>query len=197
MYVDDAHSTGVVGERGRGTAYQALGRLDQVLMVGSLSKAFSCMGAFVTCSKALKPLLKLKSNTYIFGGPVPPPYLAAICAVCDIVSSRRYDALIERLRSRIRRVVDGVHSIGLALIGGDTPTLAIPIGSIERTLLAGKWLFDRGYYVPSVAYPAVPIHEGLLRIQVNANHTEESIDGLLNALSDLKENLNDFDVRTA
>lgn len=197
LYVDDAHSIGVVGAQGRGAANDALGGLDQVLMVGSLSKAFSCMGAFVTCTQELKPLLKMKSNTYIFGGPVPPPYLAAVCAVCDILASTRYDGLIGQLRRQIRRVADGIRSIGLIVIGGETPTLAIPIGSIERTLLAGKWLFDRGYYVPSVTYPAVPIHEGLLRIQVNANHTDEAVDGLLNVLSDLKDNINDFDVRTA
>ena len=90
LYVDDAHGTGVVGPGGRGAARMVLGALDQVLMVGSLSKAFSCMGAFVTCTPELKPVLKMRSNTFIFGGPVPPPYLAAICAVCDILESPEY-----------------------------------------------------------------------------------------------------------
>ena len=79
LYVDDAHGTGVVGPGGRGAARMILGGLDQVLMVGSLSKAFSCLGAFVTCTAKLKRVLKMRSNTFIFGGPVPPPYLAAIC----------------------------------------------------------------------------------------------------------------------
>ncbi len=77
-----------------GAAAKLLGSLDDVLMVGSLSKAFSCMGAFVTCTTALKQVLKMKSNTFIFGGPVPPPYLAAICAVCDIIGSPDYDELL-------------------------------------------------------------------------------------------------------
>jgi glycine C-acetyltransferase len=50
----------------------------------------------------------------------------------------------------------------------------------------GKWLFDHGYYVQSVVFPAVPFNGGVLRIQLNANHSMEAVDGLLNALADLK-----------
>ena len=189
LYVDDAHGTAVVGDRGRGAAYQALGSLDNVLMVGSLSKGFSCMGAFVTCSEALKPILKMKSSPYIFGGPVPPPYLAAICAVCDILQSPDYERLIGRLRRSVGRLTEGLGFLGFGISGGLAPIISARIGNIEDTLMAGRWLFDRGYYVPSVTYPAVPINGGLLRIQVNANHSAEAIDGLLNAFSDLKAEL--------
>ena len=73
LYVDDAHGTGVLGPHGRGTVLEALGSYDNVLVVGSLSKAFSCAGGFIGCSAEMKQLLKMRSNTYIFGGPVPPP----------------------------------------------------------------------------------------------------------------------------
>ena len=65
-------------------------------------------------------------------------------------------------------------------------SVSVTIGDIEKTLRAGKWLFDRGYYVQSATYPAVPINGGLLRIQVNANHTEEQIDGLIARIRELK-----------
>src|SRR6202044_3360196 len=72
LYVDDAHGTGVIGTRGRGTVLDALGSYDNALVVGSLSKGFSCAGGFVGCSVEMKKLLKIRSNTYIFGGPVVP-----------------------------------------------------------------------------------------------------------------------------
>ena len=84
LYVDDAHGTGVLGRQGRGTVLDALGNYDNTLVVGSLSKAFSCFGGFIGCTAEFKHLLKVRSNTYIFGGPVPPPYLDAICTVCPI-----------------------------------------------------------------------------------------------------------------
>ena len=187
LYIDDAHGTGVVGERGRGAAHQALGTLKNVLLVGSLSKAFSCMGGFVTCKRgALKRILKIKSNTFIFGGPVPPPYLAAIIAVCDILTSPEGDELLAKLRGLIHRLTDGIRGLGLQVLGGETAIVSITIGDIEKTFRAGKWLFDRGYYVQSATFPAEPINGGLLRIQVNANHSVEQIDGLLTELADLR-----------
>jgi 7-keto-8-aminopelargonate synthetase-like enzyme len=165
----------------------SLGSLRNVLMVGSLSKAFSCMGAFVTCSSELKKVLKMRSSTFIFGGPVPPPYLAAVSAVCEILGSPEYDRILQRLHVLIHRLTEGIRSQGLTVLGGQTPIISVTIGDIERTLEAGKWLFDRGYYVQSTTYPAVPINGGLLRIQVNANHSDEAVDGLVSALGELKK----------
>jgi 7-keto-8-aminopelargonate synthetase-like enzyme len=187
LYVDDAHGTAVVGPGGRGAAYMSLGGLDQVLMVGSLSKAFSCMGAFVTCNSKLKRVLKVRSSTFIFGGPVPPPYLAAVCAVCDILESSEYDRLLGRLQGHMRRLIAGVRTLGLTILGGEAPIVSVVIGDIEQTLQAGRWLFDRGYYVQSATYPAVPLNAGLLRILVNANHSDQAIEGLLAALAEMKE----------
>lgn len=190
LYVDDAHGTAVVGPRGRGAACAALGALDNVLMVGSLSKGFSCLGAFVTCDPQLKLMLRIRANTLIFGGPVPPPYLAAICAACDIIDSPEGDNLRTRLQALIDRTSAGIRSLGLKVIGGDTPIVSVVLGEIETALEAGKWLFDRGFYVQSAHYPAVPINGSLLRIQVNANHPTEAIDALLNAFADLTKSFN-------
>ncbi len=185
LYVDDAHGTGVVGPQGRGAAAAALGTLDNVLMVGSLSKAFSCLGGFVTCTPDLKTVLKIRSSTFIFGGPVPPPYLAAICAVCDIFMTPEYDRLLAALRNRTRQLTAGLDALGLSYHGGGAAIVSVVVGDIEKTFAAGKSLFDRGFYVQSATYPAVPINGGLLRIQVNANHPTVAIDGLLNALGDV------------
>lgn len=185
LYIDDAHGTGVIGEGGRGAACEALGHLRDVIAVGSLSKAFSCLGAFVTCTPELKLLLKMASNTYIFGGPVPPPYLEGIITVCELLESPEYPRLLERLRGLVSRLTAGVQSLGLSLQGGKGPIVSIVLGGANRAMAAGKWLFDRGYYVQSVAYPAVPLNYALLRILVNANHTPEAIDGLLGALADM------------
>ncbi len=185
MYVDDAHGTGVVGPRGRGAAVEALGTLDNILMVGSLSKAFSCMGGFVTCTPELKTVLKICSSTFIFGGPVPPPYLAAVCAVCDIIESPEYDTLLGALHDRRRQLTAGLDSMGLPYHEGQAAIVSLLVGDIEKTFAAGRALFDQGYYVQSATYPAVPINAGLLRIQVNSNHSPESVDGLLNAIADV------------
>ena len=186
LYVDDAHGTGVIGTRGRGTVLDALGRYDNTLVVGSLSKGFSCAGGFIGCTKEMKLLLKMRSNTYIFGGPVVPPYLEAVCTVCDILMSSEYEALAGRLRRNLHHLTRGLTGMGLLVLGGETPIVSVLVGDEEDTLNAGNFLFEHGYYVQSVTFPAVPYHAGVLRIQVNANHTADAVDGLLHAMDELR-----------
>ncbi len=186
LYVDDAHGTGILGKSGRGTVLDAIGNYDNTFVVGSLSKGFSCAGAFIGCTEEFKRLLKMRSNTYIFGGPVTPPYLEGICVVCDILSSPEYDLLIARLRRNLRRLTEGARQLGLTVLGGQTPIISILVGDEEATLKAGNFLFEKGYYVQSVIFPAVPYHAGVLRIQVNANHPPATVAGLVKALGALK-----------
>jgi 7-keto-8-aminopelargonate synthetase-like enzyme len=185
LYVDDAHGTGVLGEHGRGTVLAALGSYDNTLVVGSLSKAFSCFGGFIGCSAAMQLQLKIRSNSYVFGGPVPPPYLDAVCTVVDVLQSPEYTRLRATLDRNLRRLSAGAAALGLTVIGGETPIISILVGDEGDTLRAGRFLFDRGYYVQSVLFPAVPYRAGVLRIQVNANHTAAELTGLLEALRGL------------
>jgi glycine C-acetyltransferase len=187
LYVDDAHGTGVMGTRGRGTVLDALGSYDNTLVVGSLSKGFSCAGGFIGCTEEMKRLLKMRSNTYIFGGPVVPPYLEAICTVCDILMSDEYDLLSRRLKQNLWQLTAGLRRMNLVVLGGQTPIVSVLVGDEEHTLNAGNFLFEQGFYVQSVTFPAVPYHAGVLRIQVNANHLPESIDELLAAVSRLRD----------
>src|SRR5438445_8547000 len=71
-------------------------------------------------------------------------------------------------------------------MGGLVPIVSVLVGPEEATLQAGRFLFERGYYVQSVIFPAVPHGAGVLRIQVNANHDPAAVDGLLGALAELK-----------
>lgn len=185
LYVDDAHASAVLGPRGEGTVRAALGGYDNALVVGSLSKGFSCAGGFIGCTREMQYLLKMRSNTYIFGGPVVPAYLEAVCVVCDILMSGEYEALIGRLRGNLSRLRRGLEGQGLVVQGGEVPIVSVLVGGEEETLRAGSWLFEAGHYVQSVTFPAVPYHAGVLRIQVNANHTAGQIDALLAALARL------------
>ncbi|HJZ59764.1 MAG TPA: aminotransferase class I/II-fold pyridoxal phosphate-dependent enzyme, partial [Gemmataceae bacterium] len=186
LYVDDAHGTGVLGQQGRGTVRDALGNYDNTLVVGSLSKALSCLGGFLACTWQVREVLKLRSNPLIFGGPVPPPYLEAVCVAIDILASPEYDQLRGKLDANVRQLVTGATELGLAVLGGLVPIVSVLVGTEEATLRAGRFLFEHGYYVQSVIFPAVPRGSGVLRIQVNANHDPAQIDGLLIALDGLK-----------
>jgi 7-keto-8-aminopelargonate synthetase-like enzyme len=189
LYVDDAHGTGVLGKQGRGTVLDALGSYDNAFVIGSLSKAFSCAGGFIGCSESFQRLLKIRSSPHVFGGPVVPCYLEAIGTVIDILRSGEYEALRARLDKAIARLAHGLTNLGLVVMGGVTPIVSILVGDEADTLKAGKFLFERGYYVQSVLFPAVPYHAGVLRVQCNANHEDASIDGLIEAFEALTRSI--------
>ena len=189
LYIDDAHGTGVLGEQGKGTVLDALGSYENTFVIGSLSKAFSCAGGFIGCTEPFHRLLKIRSSPYVFGGPVVPCYLEAISTVIDILRSDEYNTLRARLDAHIRRLTRGLSDLGLTIMGGATPIVSVLIGDEADTLRAGRFLFDRGYYVQSVLFPAVPYHCGVLRVQCNANHNESSIDGLLTGFAALAEKM--------
>jgi len=186
LFVDDAHATAVLGEHGRGTVLQTLGSYDNTIIVGCFSKACSVFGAFIGCTRELQRVLKFRSTTYIFGGPVPPPYLEALSTVIDILSSDEYPLLREQLDRNVERMVSGLRRHDLVILGGNSPIVSILVGDEEDTFRAGKFLFDHGFYVQSVAFPAVPYHAAVLRVQVNANHSTAAIDGLVDAFGELR-----------
>jgi 7-keto-8-aminopelargonate synthetase-like enzyme len=185
LYVDDAHGTGIIGEQGRGVVLDALGDYRNAIVVGSLSKALSCLGGFIICPERVLLLLKLRSAPLIFGGPVAPAYLDAICVAVDILASDEYWTLRGRLDANMQQFLAGMRDAGVPLAGGIGAIASVPIGDTMSTLAAGRELFERGYYVQSVIFPAVPHHGGLLRVQINANHTTESIAGLIEAVANL------------
>ena len=91
-----------------------------------------------------------------------------------------------RLRSNLVRLTDGLSALGLVVLGGETPIISVLTGDEDITLQAGRFLFEQGFYVQSVTFPAVPYHAGVLRIQVNANHLPTAIDGLVRAMAALR-----------
>ena len=164
---------------GPGTVLDALGNYDNTVVVGSLSKAFSCFGGFIGCTAELKELLKMKSSTFIFGGPVPPPYLEAILAALEILDSDEYDAIHARLAANVRRIAGGMERLGLAILGGTQPILSVLVGDEADTLSRRPVPLRPGLLRPVGHLPRRALSRGVLRIQANANHTDEAIDGLL------------------
>ncbi len=186
LYVDDAHGTGTLGERGRGTVLEALGDYDNTIVVGSLSKAFSCFGGFVGCSEEVKHLLKMRSSTFIFGGPVPPPYLEAVLAALEIIDSDEYESLYARLDANVRRLAGGMAARAWRCWAGRSrssrsssatrPTRSTPAGSSSTGAITSSRSSSR---------PSLTTRECSASRPTRTTPTTQ-IDGLLAALDSLR-----------
>ena len=96
-----------------------------------------------------------------------------------------YQVLRSRLTKNMEQFLAGVRGLELKVLGGVGAIASIVVGDELTTLHAGRELFERGSYVQSVVFPGVPHHGGVLRVQINANHQPESIDGLVEAIAGL------------
>jgi len=196
LYVDDAHGFGVVGERrdderspygSRGNAIlRHLGlNHDNMVLVAGLSKAYSSLLAFVAVPPAIKQHLKVAAPPYLYTGPSPTASLATVLAGLD-VNAERGDALRAHLYRLTRRVLDHLRHLGLPTPNRlGTPIVELPVGAGVDLDAVTQLLWRAGVYVTVAAYPLVPRTEAGVRIQLTAAHTDEQVQQLLDALTEL------------
>ena len=185
LMVDDAHGTGVLGKRGRGTAehFGLEGRVH--IQMGTLGKAFGSFGAYVAGDRGLIAYLLNSSRSYIFSTSLPPAVCAASIAALEIVEqepSRR-----DRLWQNRLRLADGLASQGIGIGASATPIIPIVAGSARNALKAAEGLLAGGVFAAAIRPPTV--HDGSSRIRatVMATHSADDIDRAVAAFGDLKK----------
>jgi len=178
LYVDEAHSLGVLGPEGRGIC-AALGVRADVL-IGTLGKAFGLSGAFVAGSAALVAWLENRARSFVFSTGVPPYLAAAVVATVDHVvaaGDRR-----RRLAEHANRIRSGLAALGAPVLVGETPIIPVVLGASVSTMKLAATLFEKyGVFIPGIRPPTVPEGQSRLRIVPMATHERGHIDVLLDA----------------
>ena len=174
LAVDDAHSIGVLGPRGDGTAAH-FGMVDEVdIIAGTFSKSLASIGGFVAASRNVINYLRHHSRPLIFTASLPPSNTAGVLAALEVLASdteRR-----ENLWVNTRRLQEGFRSVGFDTGPSETPIVPILIGPLDRTLVMWRKVFDAGIFTNPVVPPAVPPSQCRLRTSVMATHTADQID---------------------
>jgi 8-amino-7-oxononanoate synthase len=190
LYVDDAHSLGVLGPQGRGTAAQ-FGLTDQVDMImGTFSKSFASIGGFVAGDADVMEWVKHGARSFIFSASIPPSQVAAAVASLEIMQTE--PEWLERLWRNTRKMHEGYRSMGFNIGPSETPVIPIIIGDELKTQLAWKALFDAGIYTNAVFPPAVPPSKSLLRTSYMATHTDAQLDFVLDTFYQIGKELDLF-----
>jgi 8-amino-7-oxononanoate synthase len=192
LYVDDAHSLGVLGPQGRGTSAH-FGLTDQVDMImGTFSKSFASIGGFVAGDADVMDWVKHGARSFIFSASIPPSQVAAALASLEIMQTE--PEWLERLWRNTRKMHEGYRSMGFNIGPSETPVIPIIIGDELKTQLAWKALFDAGIYTNAVFPPAVPPSKSLLRTSYMATHTDAQLDFVLDTFYQIGKELDLFNV---
>jgi len=181
---DDSHGIGAYGRTGRGTAEFTQSQPD--LIVGTFGKAFGVNGGFIASSQTVIEAVRQKADTYIYTNPLSVADCAAAIEAVNICDSPEGLERLRNLSQRQRQLREGIETLGMESIPGPHPVTPIIVKDTEKTQKMVAHFFERGVLVVGLAFPVVPRGQEKLRIQINADHTEQDIDDVLNVLSDFK-----------
>ncbi len=175
LMVDDAHGSGVLGERGRGSA-ELLGVGAEIdIQMGTFGKALGSFGAYAAVSAELRDLLINRARSFIFSTSLPPSVLAASLAAVELVQTPEGDRLREQLCSNTIFFRNSLTEAGFSIPDGSAQIVPIVIGSADTTMHFSNALLAEGFFAQGIRPPTVPAGTSRLRFTLMATHTHADL----------------------
>ena len=170
LMVDDAHGTGVLGKRGRGTGeyFDCLDRID--LHMGTLGKALGCAGAYLAAEQVVIDTLINNSRAFIFSTSLPPGVPAAAMAAFDLVDSEEGRLLRNKLEANRKQLAGLLTAGGMDLLGSTTQIIPVLSKDPEPTMKMTARLLEDGIFLQGIRPPTVAPGLCLLRATAMASH---------------------------
>ena len=184
IYIDEAHSTLMFGENGRGVA-EHFGLEDKIgISFGTLSKSFGGVGGFICSNERIIRYLKGYSSPYNFSCAPSPVIVAGLIKALEVAT--RDTTLKDKLWENTNYFKKNLLDLKLDLGGTESQVIPIIIGP------SGEMLFEmamevqkRGLFLQPVDFPAVPAQSRRFRISVSSQLTKEDIDEACNIIEDV------------
>ncbi len=187
VVVDDAHATGVLGAGGRGTA-EHFGLEHEVdLMLGTFSKSFASVGGFVAGPRMVVNFIKHRARPFIYTAALPAMQMAAALEALEIMDAEPEHR--EKLWRNVAQLRGGMNSLGFNTLGSETPIVPVMTGDDDLTMAFWRGLWDDGIFTTPALPPSVPTGHAIIRTSVNANHTPEQLDRLLESFGRIGKQL--------
>jgi 7-keto-8-aminopelargonate synthetase-like enzyme len=174
LLVDVAHDLGAMGPGGGGAlaAQNLLGSVD--LVMGSFSKTFASNGGFLASrSPAIKQFAKYFGNPHMFSNALSPVQAAVVLKAVEIVCSSEGGTLREQLLKSVDALRQDFLSRGIPCYGSPSPIVPVPFHNDRLARLCSRRIAEQNVFANLVEYPAVPVGEARLRMQVMATHSPE------------------------
>ncbi len=183
LYLDDAHATGLFGEKGEGLAHGG----NANLAMGTFSKAMGCYGAYAACSKILKEYLVNRCGSFVYTTALPPGVYGSISASIELVQTKEYCEIRRKLLKRSADLAAEIRGLGFDTRRTETPIIPVIIGDTGETLRISQCLLKKNIFAVAIRPPTVPQNSARLRVSLNAAHTDEDVERLLDALQKAKQ----------
>lgn len=180
VVIDEAHTTGILGHMGRGTAeYFHLDGAANIYQSGTMSKALGAYGGFISANEEIISSIREKSSLYIASTALPPPIVSAGCSAIKII--QQHPELRLKLIENANHIRQKIKILDFSTTSDPTPIIPLFFSSEENAIDLSAYLKENSIIVPYVKYP-LKIDKFIVRITASAIHTEDQIDNLLEVL---------------
>ena len=174
VYVDEAHSIGVLGEQGRGVCNH-FGLTDKVdVIIGTFSKSLAAIGGFVAADATVMDFLRHHSRPYIFSASISPAATASVIAALDVIQQE--PERLKHLWDITNYALKQFRDFGFEIGHTQTPIIPLYIRDMRKTFTVTRDLLDNGIFVSPVIPPACAPEDTLIRFALMATHTQAQID---------------------
>lgn len=172
--VDDAHGEGVLGEGGRGIVdhFGLHGQVD--IEVGTLSKAFSVMGGFITGKKSLIDFYKKNSRQFLFSNALTIPDTAALLEAVRMLEES--DKPVKKLWENANYLKEKFKALGFDIGRSETPITPVMLGDEATAREFSSKLFELDVFATPIVYPMVAKDKARVRIIPSAAHSTSDLD---------------------
>jgi glycine C-acetyltransferase len=180
VMVDESHSAGVVGEKGRGVTeiFDLKGKIE--IITGTLGKAFGgAIGGFTTGKKEIIELLRQRSRPYLFSNSIPPMVVAAGIKMVDMMTET--NELQDKLHRNSKYFIKKMTDLGFDIKPTRSAICAVMLYDAKLSQDFAAKLLNEGIYVIGFYYPVVPKGQARIRVQLSAAHKIEHLDKAVKA----------------
>jgi 8-amino-7-oxononanoate synthase len=180
LLVDEAHATGVFGDRGSGLVEATNCAAGVHVRVGTLSKALGAAGGFVAGPATFIHWLRHAARAWIFSTAHPPAIAAAATKAIELVAAEPHRR--EELAARAAAFRERLVSAGLDISGAEAQIVPIVARAPEAAVALSAALAAAGFFVPAIRPPSVPHGRSLVRASVCWHHSDDDLTTLANAV---------------
>jgi 7-keto-8-aminopelargonate synthetase-like enzyme len=191
IYLDNAHSDWVYGEQGCGYLHmEDTILLDKKIFIqtGTLSKAVSGLGGFITLPEALCELARFSQWSYIFSVGLPTFLVATMIDIIGIIRGPEGDRRRKLLHQNSAELLKLLKESGFDTQDSCSHIIPVVIGKGPKCLQVQEYLLTKHHILPgAVRFPAVKRNKAILRLPVSSDHSSEDADNLVRSLEDARD----------
>ena len=185
---DECHSTGFIGEKGKGVheLKNVMGKVD--IITGTLGKALGgASGGFTSSKKEVIEILRQKSRPYLFSNTLAPSIVGASLKVFELIEND--NSLIKNLQKNTEYFREEMKNLGFDIVDGTHPIVPIMLYDAVLAKKMSEKLLEKGVYVIGFYFPVVPKDLARIRVQLSAGHTIEQLEKAINSFKEVGEEL--------